>query len=152
MSDNSMNGTGNNGRVVDSLVANEFVLEIDGQAVTGIFRVSGLTTFKLDEALKRTYGPIQIAKMVQRDANSPFNKWLRQTISAAVAADRPTRTVTVVAVDDGVEIRRWSLIDAKINEISYSPFDTASGDMVEERITLTYARIEESWPATPNLE
>ena len=31
---------------LDSLCANEFALEIDGEPIDGIFRVSGLTTFK----------------------------------------------------------------------------------------------------------
>ncbi len=136
--------------VIDSLVANEFSIEIDGAVVMGVFRVSGLTTFKLDSSGQRVLPPVWIAKMVQRDGRNAFNTWLRQTLAGA-SAERPTRRVTIVAVDDGVAIRRWTLVNTRIQEISYSDFDSASGEMVEERILVTYDSIEESYPATPGL-
>lgn len=139
-----MNGAGG-GRTIDSLVANEFTLSVDGQVVTGIFRVVGLTTLKLDADGGRIYPPVQIVKMVQRDGNTPFNKWLRESVAAET--HRPTRTVVITAVDDGTPIRRWSLVEAQISEVSYSEFNTASGEMIEERVTVSVTRIEESWLA-----
>jgi hypothetical protein len=141
---------------IDSLCANEFALEIDGEVMTGIFRVTGLISFKLDvkttTAMKLLQEPFKIVKMVQRDGNNAFNKWLRESVAAGDDIVRPKRTVTVVAIDDGAETRRWAVKGAWISEVCYSDFDTASGEMVEEIITLHYDEIEESWPATPDLE
>jgi hypothetical protein len=55
-------------------------------------------------------------------------------------------------VDDGVETRCWTVKGAWISEVSYSHFNTASSEMVEETVTIQYDDLEESWPATPNLE
>lgn len=141
---------------VDSLVANEFTVEIDGEVMLGVFRVSGLITFKLDGAdeshAQPVHPPFVLAKMVQRDGNNSFNKWLRETVSASPGADRPRRTIAVVAVDDGVETRRWTVDGAWISEVRYSEFDTGSSDMVEEIITIHYESLTETWPATPDLE
>jgi len=65
---------------------------------------------------------------------------------------RPTRTLTIIAQDDGVETRRWAVQEAWISQVSYSDFNTASGEMVEETLLIQYKDVEESWPATPNLE
>ena len=140
----------NNFVAVDSLVANEFEIQIDNQPMLGVFRVDGLVTFKLDEAGKRVHEPFRIIKMVQRDANNPFNSWLRAT--TAPNANKPRRTVSILAVDDGVETRRWVVKGAWISKVEYSAFDTASHDMVEEIITIYYDSIEESFPATPDLD
>lgn len=138
-----------NGMVaLDSLVANEFAVELEGETLTGVFRVSGLTTFKLNDAGQMVYRPIQISKMVQRDGNSSFNQWLRDTQKAGNDEDRPTRTVAVVAIDDGVETRRWTLSGAFITEVSYSAFDSASTNMVEETVTIRYSSLDEKWSAT----
>lgn len=137
----------NNLVAVDSLVANEFEIHIDNQPMLGVFRVDGMVTFKLDEAGKRVHQPFRIIKMVQRDANNPFNSWLRATIAAN--GDKPRRTVTVMAVDDGIETRRWIFKGAWIQQVEYSAFDTASHDMVEEIVTIYYDSLEESFPATP---
>ena len=129
---------------LDSLQGNEFQVEIDDEVVTGIFRVDGLTSFQLgDNGLEMS--PIVVAKMVQRDANIPFNKWLRETVEEGNTANRPTRTLHVVAVDDGDETRRWTLHGAYITSVSYETFDTASGDMVEEVITISYKTLTEKW-------
>lgn len=135
---------------VDSLVANEFEVQLDGETVTGVFRVDGLTTFKLDQDGDRVHEPITLVKMVQRDGNSNINKWLRET--TAYGSDKPRRTLTVLAIDDGTEIRRWTLNGAWIQQVVYSAFDTASTEMVEEILTIYYDAIEESWSATSNLE
>jgi phage tail-like protein len=139
---------------VDSLVANEFEVEIDGEKLLGVFRVSGLTPFRIEvqsaETAHRIHEPFQLVKMVQRDGNSPFNKWLRESV-ATKSGPRPRRTVSVVAIDDGQETRRWTLRGAYITQVSYSSFDTASSEMVQEIITLHYDEVEETWPATPNL-
>lgn len=142
---------------VDSLVANEFKVEINGETILGVFRVGGLTTFKLDmqggeTAAKQVRPPLQLVKMVQRDANNVFNKWLRETIGTGPGHSRPRRTLSVVAVDDGIETRRWTAKGAWISEVSYSQFDTGSSEMVEEIVTIYYDELQESWPATPNLE
>jgi hypothetical protein len=130
-------------REVDSLLANEFVLEIDGKTTSGVFSVSGLVT---DFQEAGGAHPVVIAKMVQRDPNAPFNAWLRQTIAAKEqGGEFPTRTVTVVAIDDGTEIRRWHLHNARIIRVSYSDFDSASALMIEERITVECRKIEQTW-------
>jgi phage tail-like protein len=98
--------------------------------------------------MKLAREPFKIVKMVQRDGNNPFNSWIRETVAARDDIVRPKRTLAVVAIDDGVEVRRWTIKEAWISEISYSDFDTASGEMVEETLTIHYEEIEESWPAT----
>jgi hypothetical protein len=37
-----------NVQTIDSLSANEFAVEIDGERVSGIFKISGFHSFKLD--------------------------------------------------------------------------------------------------------
>jgi hypothetical protein len=136
---------------IDSLCANEFAMEIDGESIDGIFRVSGLTTFKLDTVtLKPVQEPFQLVKMVQRDGNNAFNRWLRET-TAAKDGSRPTRTVAVVAIDDRVETRRWTATNAWISAVNYSDFNSASFEMVEEAVTIQYESLEETWPATAGL-
>ena len=135
---------------VDSLVANEFHVELEGEKLLGVFRIDGLTTFKIDDG-KREFEPFQLVKMVQRDGNNPFNKWLRETVTT-MGSDRPRRELAVVAVDDGVETRRWVIKGAWISEVNYSSFDTASSEMVEESVIIYYDDLEEIWSATPDLE
>ena len=134
---------------VDSLVANEFEVEIEGEKLLGVFRVDGLVTFMLDGDGNRVGQPFQLAKMVQRDGNNPFNKWLRETASGKA---KPRRELAIVAIDDGVETRRWTVKGAWIRKVSYSSFDTASSEMVEEIITIHYDKLVEIWSATPDLE
>ncbi len=125
-------------RAVDSLSAYEFQIEIDGQPVSGIFAVKGLTSFVLDGDLP----PLVITKMVQQDPSTPFNTWTRATM----AGGQPTRNLAVVAVDEGVETRRWIYHHAYITAIRFSDFDTASSELVEEQITIQAERVEEVWP------
>jgi hypothetical protein len=136
-------------QAVDSLVANEFAVEIEGERVSGIFRVSGLISFKLDvrttTSLKILHEPFKIVKMVQRDPNNPFNRWLRETVDAKDDILRPKRSLAIIAIDDGVETRRWTVREAWISEVGYSEFNTASSEMVEETLTIQYEVIEESW-------
>jgi hypothetical protein len=133
---------------IDSLIANEFALELDGTAVSGIFSVSGLRTYATDENGQRVKPPFEIAKMVQRDPDNPFNTWLRETTDARDSEERPTRTVTVVAVDDGVETRRWNVTGAWIKEVRYSDFDSSSFEMIAETFLIAYDDISEEWPAS----
>lgn len=133
---------------VDSLIANEFAFEISGEAVSGVFRIGNLTTYATDDEGNRMKPPFEISKMVERDANSPFNSWLRETVAARDSDDKPTRDVTVVAVDDGVETRRWSVKNAWIKSISYSDFDSSSFEMVAETFVIAYNDIEETFPAS----
>ena len=141
---------------IDSLVANEFEVEIEGEKLPGIFRIGGLVSFKLDgtdeNSMQNLHPPFTLVKMVQRDGNSVFNKWLRESITTKPGVSRPRRTVAVVAIDDGVETRRWTAKGAWISGVSYSDFDTGSSEMVEEIITIHYDELVETWPATPNLE
>lgn len=136
------------GLEVDSLSANEFAVELDGERIGGIFRISGLTTFKLDvkPALTRqVHEPFRVTKMVQRDPNAPFNRWIRETVAARDDSVRPQRTLVVLALDEGVESRRWVISGAWISEISYSEFDSGSSDLVEEKLAIHYELIEEQW-------
>lgn len=139
-------------KAIDSLCANEFAVQIDGEIIPGVFRVSGLVSFKLDtrasSGLKMLHEPFKISKMVQRDGNSVFNRWLRETVSAKADIARPKRNLAVQAIDDGVEIRRWTVKGAWISEITYSDFNSASSEMVEETVLIMYDEIDETWPAT----
>jgi phage tail-like protein len=142
---------------IDSLIANEFAVELDGEILPGIFRISGLVTFKLDldggeASMERRRRPFKLSKMVQRDGNNAFNKWLRHTIATSDGHTRPRRTLAVLAVDDGVETRRWTFKGAWISAVRYSDFDTGSSELIEEVVTIQYDELEETWPATPNLE
>lgn len=134
---------------LDSLTANEFAVEIEGERVSGIFRVSGLTPFKLDvkpSLTKIVRDPFKIAKMVQRDPNSAFNRWLQDSTRSREDIVRPTRRLAIVALDEGIETRRWEVIGAYITEVAYSEFNTGSRELVEEVLTVMYERIEEVWP------
>jgi phage tail-like protein len=124
-------------------------VEIEGEKLLGVFRVDGLITFMLDDDGNRVHQPFQLVKMVQRDGNNPFNKWLRETIDTKI---KPRRELAIVAIDDGVETRRWTIKGAWISKVSYSSFDTASSEMVEEIITVRYDELQETWSATANLE
>jgi hypothetical protein len=132
---------------VDSLIANEFAFEINGEAVSGVFRVGNLVTYATDDDGNRIKPPFEVAKMVERDANSSFNSWLRETTDARNSGDTPRRDVTVVAVDDGVETRRWTAKGAWIKSISYSDFDSSSFEMIAETFVIGYDDIEETFPA-----
>lgn len=138
---------------VDSLVANEFSVEIEGEVMLGVFRVTGFTPFKLVITAGAGPSPVQtpfmIAKMVQRDANNAFNTWLRETVATSSSDDRPRRTLALVAIDDGVETRRWTINGAWISAVSYTDFDTGSSEMVEEIVTIHYDSITETWPSLP---
>ncbi len=133
---------------IDSLSANEFEVLIDGERLQGVFRVSGMIPFKLEvkpSMTKIVRDPFKLAKMVQRDPELAFNRWIRDTIAARDDIVRPTRTLAILAVDDGVETRRWTVKEAWISEISYSDFNSGSSDLIEETVTIHYDDIEEKW-------
>ena len=135
-------------RHIDSLSANEFALEIEGELAAGIFRIAGLIPFKLDvkpALTKYVREPFKITKMVQRDPENPFNRWLRETSQSRADIVHPTRTIAVVALDDGVETRRWIVKGAWVSEIAYSDFNTSSSELVEQTLTIHYEEIEEQW-------
>ncbi|MCA0454796.1 MAG: phage tail protein [Chloroflexi bacterium] len=135
---------------IDSLSANEFRVEVDDVIVDGIFKVVGLAPFKLEvkqtSALKAVKDPIQIVKMVRRDPTNPINQWLRETSEKDTDIMRPTRTLAVVAVDDGEEIRRWLVKEAWISGVSYSEFNSGVGELIEETLTIQWESIETVWP------
>ncbi|MDZ4770930.1 MAG: phage tail protein [Chloroflexota bacterium] len=136
------------GTQIDSLRQNEFEVHLEGQVLKGIFSVSGLVTFKLDikpSQSKLMYDPITLVKMVQRDPELPFNKWLRETVAAGDDIQRPSRALAIVALDDGIEIRRWTLNGAWISAIAYSTFSPANVDLVEETLTIHYQNLSEAW-------
>lgn len=137
-------------QAVDSLMANEFTLAINGEPVSGVFTVSGLVSFKLEvkatNQLRKINEPFKITKMVQRDPHNPFNVWLRETFEAGTDIVRPTRTLTIQAVDDGVVTRTWTVKKAWVCEVGYSEFNTASSELIEERVYVRFDDIEESWP------
>lgn len=137
------------GVALDSLTANEFAVEIEGERASGIFRVTGLTPFKLDvkpSMTKIVREPFMIAKMVQRDPNNAFNRWLQDSARSREDIVRPTRRLAIVALDEGLETRRWEVVGAYIVEVAYSEFNTGARDLVEEVLTIMYERIEEVWP------
>ncbi|MGB7340768.1 MAG: phage tail protein [Phototrophicaceae bacterium] len=133
---------------VDSLIANEFAFEISGEAVSGVFRVGGLVTYATDSEGNRIKPAFEVSKMVERDGHNLFNTWLRETVDARDSDENPTRDIAVVAIDDGVEIRRWHVKGAWIQSVSYSDFDSSSFEMVAETFIIGYDDIEESWTAT----
>ena len=133
---------------IDSLIANEFAFEINGEAVSGVFRVGNLVTYATDNEGNRLKPSFEVSKMVERDGNNAFNSWLRETTDARNSDDSPRRDVTVVAVDDGVETRRWTAKNAWIKSVSYSDFDSSSFEMVAETFVIAYDDIEEAFPAS----
>ncbi|GAB1421678.1 hypothetical protein MASR2M15_18590 [Anaerolineales bacterium] len=137
---------------VDSLCANEFAVELDGKPASGIFSISGLVTYQTDDQGKVISVPFRLAKMVQRNANNAFNKWIRETTGKRSDTDRPRRDLAIVAIDDGVEIRRWEVKGAWIQSIAYSQFNSASFEMMEEILSISYEDIEETWAASHDLE
>lgn len=137
-------------RVIDSLSAHEFQVELDGEKVSSILRISGFFSFKLDvrttTTLKTMQEPFKLVKMVQRNPNAPFNRWIRESVTAKADIVRPKRQLAIVAVDDGEEIRRWMLTGAWIAEVGYSDFNSGSAELMEETLTIRYDDLEESWP------
>lgn len=134
--------------MVDSLVSNEFAFEINGERVNGILQISHLVTFRLHEDGTRGMPPFEVAKIVERDAGTAFNRWLRETLDGRHEGKKPRRDVTVVAVDDGVVTRRWTARNAWIQEVRYSSFDSTSFEMVAETYVIGYDDIEDEWPAS----
>ncbi|HLU11447.1 MAG TPA: phage tail protein, partial [Oceanobacillus sp.] len=61
---------------------------------------------------------------------------------------RPLRTLEIIALDDGVETRRWKIKGAWISEISYSDFDSGSSELVQETLVIHYEDVEETWMTT----
>lgn len=130
---------------VDSLSANEFHVEIDGEKAAGIFGVSGLHIRSVDLAAGRLVNqPLTIVKMVQSDPEIAFNRWARETLANPTA--KVTREIAIVAMDEGVETRRWVYKNAWISDIAFSDFDTASESLIEERLTIQHHGVEEVWP------
>jgi hypothetical protein len=148
--------SGTNIQTLDSLAANEFSVEVDGQTVPGILRISGFNSFKLEvkttNALKKQQEAFKLVKMVQRDGNNIINHWIRDSVNAGTDIVRPTHTLTIKAMDDGVETRCWMVKGAWISQVSYSDFNTSSGELMEETLLIQYEDVEETWPATPHLE
>jgi hypothetical protein len=134
--------------VVDSLSANEFAVEIDGARVNGVFKISGFVPFRLDvkpTQVKFERPAFKVSRMVQRDPSLPFNQWIQATVKAKDDIVRPKRDLSIIALDDGVETRRWLVKAAWISEIAYTDFDTGSGALVEESTLIQYDSIEETW-------
>ncbi|NDJ86958.1 MAG: hypothetical protein GYB66_13845 [Chloroflexi bacterium] len=141
--------TGQGVQSVDSLSANEFYVEVNGQRVSGVFAVTGLSSYKLkmedDKPVGMDFPPIVITKMVQQDPNLVFNQWTRETV-AARGTRLPTRDIAIVAMDEGVETRRWVYRNCWISSIQFSDFDTALDFLIEEKVTVQHGGVEEVWP------
>jgi len=152
MTDQALLSTPTGVQAIDSLSANEFAVEIDGERVTGVFRISGFIAFKMDvkpglnKVVNETF---KIAKMVQRDGDNAFNRWIQETIQAKDDIARPKRRLDIIAIDDGLETRRWTMVGAWISQIAYSDFNSSSGELVEEILSIEHQEIEQDWPATP---
>jgi len=132
-------------QALDSLSANEFRVEINGVAATGIFGVSGLHIRSVDLTAGRLVNqPITITKMVQQDPDLPFNQWTRETMANPTA--KVTREIAVIALDEDVETRRWVYRNAWISGIAFSDFDTSRHELIEERLTVQHTGVEEIWP------
>ncbi|WP_119072331.1 phage tail protein [Aggregatilinea lenta] len=131
-------------QAVDSLSSNEFKVELDGVEASGVFAVRGLTIRQIDGSGQVALLPLVIVKMVQQDPDLPFNRWTRETLAGTSA--KVTRELAIVAVDDGVEVRRWVVKDAWISSIALSDFDSARADLIEERLTIHHGGVEERWP------
>ncbi len=142
--------TSENTKHIDSLSANEFRVELEGEVIDGIFKVGGLAPFKLEvkqsSALKALKEPLQIVKMVRRDPNHPLNRWLRESTDTQTDIMRPKRTLSIIAVDDGEEVRRWLVKGAWISAVSYSEFNTGLGELVEETLTVHWDSMDTVWP------
>jgi hypothetical protein len=139
------------GQQIDSLSANEFTVELEDQRLSGIFRISGLAPHKFEvkpSLTTRVRDPFKLTKMVQRDPQNPMNVWLRETIAAREDFVRPTRTLSIIALDDGVETRRWIVKGAWISEVSYSDFNSGSSELIEETLVIQYSDIDQLWVGT----
>lgn len=135
---------------IDTLSANEFAVFLDGEAIQGVFTISGLAPFRLDvtpSLIKAMRSPLRLSRMLQKDPTLPFNRWLRESAEAGDDVVRPLRTLDIVAMDEGVESRRWSVIGAWVSEIAYSDFDSGSGELIQEKLVIQYDRIDTIWPA-----
>jgi phage tail-like protein len=132
-------------QTIDSLSANEFTVELDGEVVTGIFSVSGLHIRCMDLAAGQLVNrPVTITKMVQQNPDLPFNRWTRETLTSPTS--KVTRRLAIVAMDEGVETRRWVYSEAWISDIAFSDFDMSSQELIAERITIQHNGVEEVWP------
>jgi len=135
-------------KLVDSLIGNEFGVELDGQRISGVMGIANFVTFRKDVDGTRHLPPIVLAKTVERDAQAPFNAWLRATLAERYTTTLPRRELVVLAIDDGIVIRRWLVKEAYIHEVRYETFDSSSFEMVAEVFTIGYEDIEESFPAS----
>lgn len=142
--------SGHGVQAVDSLSANEFAVEVNGERVTGVFAVTGLSSYHLKmqdgKPVGMDFPTITITKMVQRDPNLPFNQWTRETV-AARGTRLPTRDISIIALDEGVETRRWVYRNCWISSIHFSDFDTALDFLIEEKVTVQHGGVEEVWPS-----
>lgn len=129
--------------ILDSLVASEFALEINGETLSGIFTVEGFVSYQVDAGGVRQLPPFSISKMVQHDANNAFNAWLIETTTSRHTTERPRRDVVLKAVDDGIITRSWTIKSAFILSVAYSSFDVASFAMMQEIYHIGYEDIEE---------
>lgn len=145
---------------VDPLVGTDFFLEIDGQPVTNLTSVDGLTLeIEKAEINQRTIG----GKLVQHSTMSkskwtgeltikrlaPLDmstdelwKWfnaLRNKGMSAPARAASRKAGSVVIYDTTLtEIARWNFTNAWPSKIENSGFDVTNNDPVTETITIQY--------------
>ena len=138
--------------MIDSLIANEFRVQLSGHRVDGVTAVRHLMPYTVDDEGRRVKPPFELTKIVERDINSPFNQWLKETLDQRHNPERPRRDISVLAMDEGIETRRWHFTGAYIQSVRYSDFDSSSFELVGETLTIGYDDVEESWSATIDAE
>ncbi len=139
-------------QVEDGQRASDFALEIDGRRVDGILALRGLVAFRLDvrttTAIRKLQEPFKVVRKLQHDPQDPCNVWVSESYGAGEDIVRPARTLALLALDEGEVLRRWTVRDAWIAEVGYSDFDSKSGDLLEETLTIHYKDIEPDPPAS----
>ena len=120
----------------NTLQAHEFLATLDGADIDTIVSFEAFAYVMPDDAADK---PLLIFyKRVEDAANTPFNKWLAETLASTAPASRPRHTFVVTAVNDGVPVRRWTFHGAWIAMVAQGSFRAADHGLVLEQISLGY--------------
>lgn len=118
----------------NTLQVNEFAVTLDGEAIDTILSCD---TFEYLTAEGDADRPLlTFYKQVEDSSDSPFNRWLAETLRSQSPASRPRRTFVVTAVNDGNAIRRWTFKAAWIAAIAQGGLDSTSHEFAVERVKL----------------
>lgn len=123
----------------NTLQANEFTVEIDGELIDSIVTCEAFTYLQGDAGGGRS--SISMRKRVEDSPTTAFNRWLIETLAAPAADSRPCRTVVVTALNDGTPIRRWTFAGSKIMSIVQGGFEVDSYEFADEQVTIGYDRM-----------